>query len=94
MLKHLLKKIFVMFSRFLGIVPSQIKALTNPFDDDAVLDLTCNNQDGFMIIDCNATPEGMQCRFLLPVTNLMHSIHCGWIKIGKGTPHTKKIVRF
>ena len=55
----MLKKIFEMFSRYLGIVPSQIKALTNPFN--AVLDLACNNQDGFIITDCNAAPEGIQC---------------------------------
>ena len=72
-----LKKIFVMFFRYLGIVPSQIKVLTNPFDDDAVLDLACNNQDGFIIIDCNATPEGIHCIMSIFVTghklNAQHS---------------------
>ena len=43
---------------YLGIVPSQLHCIPNQFDDDAVFDLTCNEDHAKEIITFEYLPTG------------------------------------
>ena len=43
---------------YLGIVPSQLHCIPSQFDDDAVLDLTCNEDHAKEIITFEYLPTG------------------------------------
>ena len=55
-LPKLIKKAAV--TLYLGIVPSQLHCVPNQFDDDAVLDLTCNEDSAKKIITFEYLPTG------------------------------------
>ena len=48
---------------YLGIVPSQLHYIPNQFDDDAVLDLTCNEDSAKEIITFEYLPTFGNLRF-------------------------------
>ena len=43
---------------YLGIVPSKLHCIPNQFDEDAVLDLTCNEDSAKEIIPFEYLPKG------------------------------------